>query len=149
MPAIAGRGGAAVLATISDISNLAPEKAMPLRKLPKRTRSNAKSLRSNMTEAEKRLWQALREHRLEGIAFRRQMPIAGYIVDFAAPSHRLVVELDGSQHGEELGLKADRIRDSDLKRLGWTVLRFWNTEVLTGLDGVCRKILETCGKEQF
>lgn len=149
MPAIAGRGGAAALATTIDVCNSSPEIAMPLRKLPKRTRSNAKSLRSNMTEAEKRLWQALRAHRLEGIAFRRQMPIAGYIVDFAAPTHRLVVELDGSQHGEELGQKADQLRDRNLHKLGWTVLRFWNSDVLTNLDGVCRKILATCGKEQF
>ena len=121
---------------------------MPLRNLPKRTRANAKILRSNMTQAEKKLWQALRAHRLEGIAFRRQMPIAGYIVGFAAPAHRLVVELDGSQHGEVHGAKADRSRDRNLRNLGWTVLRFWNSDVLTNLDGVCRGILSGCGKEQ-
>ena len=75
MPAQAGRGGAAARATAIDVCSSSPERAMPLRKLPKRTRSNAKTLRSNMTEAEKRLWQVLRAHRLEGIAFRRQMPI--------------------------------------------------------------------------
>lgn len=102
-----------------------------------------------MTEAEKKLWQAIRAHRLEGLSFRRQMPIEGYIVDFAAPAHRLIIELDGAQHGEERGRLRDRERDRVLRANGWTVLRFWNADVLTGLDGVCRKILETCGKEQF
>ena len=76
------------------------------------------------------------------------MPIAGYIVDFAAPTHRLVVELDGSQHGEARGARADRLRDETLSGLGWKVLRFWNPDVLKELDGVCRKILEACEEEK-
>ncbi|MBN9669953.1 endonuclease domain-containing protein [Roseibium aggregatum] len=122
---------------------------MPHQKVPDNLRKNARKLRSEMTEAERRLWQVLRAHRLEGISFRRQMPIAGYIVDFAAPAHRLIVELDGSQHGETEGLRRDEKRDGAQGRHGWTVLRFWNTDVLTGLDGVCRKILHICGKEHF
>jgi very-short-patch-repair endonuclease len=102
-----------------------------------------------MTEAEKKLWQVIRAHRLEGISFRRQMPICGYVVDFAAPTYQLIIELDGSQHGEERGLEQDRERDRVLRSHGWTVLRLWNSDVLTNLDGVCRKILDTCGKEQF
>ncbi|WP_428671298.1 endonuclease domain-containing protein, partial [Roseibium sp.] len=76
---------------------------MPHRSIPNHLRTNAKKLRSDMTDAEKKLWQAIRAHRLEGIPFRRQMPIAGYIVDFAAPKHRIVIELDGSQHAEADG----------------------------------------------
>ncbi|WP_428650480.1 endonuclease domain-containing protein [Roseibium sp.] len=120
---------------------------MPHGSIPNHLRTNAKKLRSDMTDAEKKLWQAIRAHRLEGIPFRRQMPIAGYIVDFAAPKHRIVIELDGSQHAEADGPERDGKRDKQLTSLGWTVLRFWNTEVLVDLDGVCRKILETCGKE--
>ncbi|MCK7614254.1 endonuclease domain-containing protein [Roseibium sp. CAU 1639] len=122
---------------------------MPHREISKRLRANAKTLRSGMTDAEKLLWRAIRAHRLEGISFRRQMPIEGYIVDFAAPAHRLIVELDGSQHGEERGRLRDEKRDQVLHSNSWTVLRFWNADVLSNLDGVCRKILETCGKEQF
>ncbi|WP_029057388.1 endonuclease domain-containing protein [Stappia stellulata] len=117
---------------------------MPHRDVSRSLRANARSLRKTMTPAEKKLWAVLRGHRLDGIAFRRQMPIAGYIVDFAAPSHKLIVELDGSQHGEAAGLDADRLRDARLAELGWTVLRFWNRDVLDELDGVCRKILDTC-----
>ena len=117
---------------------------MPHRNVSKSLRVNAKSLRKNMTEPEKRLWGVLRGHRLEGISFRRQMPIAGYIVDFAAPAHKLVVELDGAQHGEADALMADRERDACLAALGWTVLRFWNLDVLFELDGVCRKVLDAC-----
>ncbi|WP_367186997.1 endonuclease domain-containing protein [Roseibium sp.] len=100
-----------------------------------------------MTEAEKKLWQVLRAHRLEGISFRRQMPIDRYIVDFAAPSQRLIVEVDGSQHAGVLGLKRDDERDRYLRAMGWTVLRFWNSEVSDNLEGVCRKILDACGME--
>ncbi|WP_299814634.1 endonuclease domain-containing protein [uncultured Roseibium sp.] len=122
---------------------------MPHQKIPQHLRQNARKLRSEMTEAEKKLWNVLRAHRLEGIAFRRQMPIARYIVDFAAPAHRLIVELDGSPHGESQGRARDERRDRALEHLGWMVLRFWNTEVLSDLDGVCRKILDVCGKENF
>jgi len=120
---------------------------MPHQTVSKRLRSNAKRLRSDMTEMEKKLWHVIRGHRLEGISFRRQMPIEGYIVDFAAPAYRLIVELDGSQHGEERGLLRDKARDEKLAQLGWTVLRIWNSTILDDLDGVCRLILDACGKE--
>lgn len=100
-----------------------------------------------MTDAEKKLWQVISAHRLEGISFRRQMPIAGYIVDFAAPAHRLIVELDGSQHGTLGHVKKDLARDRALLAAGWTVLRFWNADVIQDLDGMCRKTLASCGKE--
>jgi very-short-patch-repair endonuclease len=120
---------------------------MPHREVSKSLRGSPKALRRNMTDAEKKLWRALRGHRLENISFRRQIPIAGYVVDFASPGHKLIVELDGSHHGEARGLIADRKRDRVLAELGWTVLRFWNVEVTEDLDGVCRKIMEACGLE--
>ena len=120
---------------------------MPHQDVPNQNRRNAKALRSNMTEAERKLWRVIRAHRLDSIAFRRQMPIAGYIVDFAAPQHRLIVELDGSQHGDQQHVDRDRQRDEALESAGWMVLRFWNSDVLQDLDEVCRKILTVCGRE--
>ncbi len=117
--------------------------AMPHQDVPPWQREKARRLRRDMTEAERRLWRAIRAHRLEGIAFRRQMPIGRYITDFAAPDHRLIVELDGSQHGDRR-LAHDGVRDAFLKSSGWTVLRFWNADVMTDLDGVCRRILDVC-----
>ncbi len=132
MSALADRGGYTAPVAITEHG----ARQLPHRKVSNRLRQNARKLRSDMTDAEKKLWQALRAHRLEGIAFRRQMPIEGYIVDFAAPACRLIVELDGSQHAEDAGLQRDSKRDAALKAFGWTVLRFWNSEVLTDLDGV-------------
>ncbi len=120
---------------------------MPKYRQPDRLRVSARRLRKDMTGAERRLWSVIRAHRLDGIGFRRQMPIATYIVDFASPEYRLIVELDGSQHGDDAGLLDDRKRDRTLARLGWKVLRFWNADVMSDLDGVCRKILEACGRE--
>jgi len=120
---------------------------MPHREVSRSLRRNAKTLRRNITKAEIKLWRVLRGHRLENISFRRQMPIAGYVADFAAPGHKLIIELDGSQHGEKRGLSADLERERVLAELGWTVLRFWNAEVTEDLDGVCRKIMEACGLE--
>ena len=70
---------------------------MPHAKIPDRARSTARRMRHEMTEAERALWNELRAHRLMGLSFRRQMPIAGYIVDFACSDHKLIIEVDGSQ----------------------------------------------------
>ncbi len=113
--------------------------------VPPANRRNARKMRSVMTEAELKLWNELRAHRLMGLGFRRQMPIAGYIVDFACPSRKLVVELDGSQHGEDGAAVADAVRTTALEQQGWTVLRFWNDDVLRDIDGVCRHIATVAG----
>ena len=114
---------------------------MPHAEVPKRLRANAKRLRSDMTDVERRLWFKLRAHRLGGIGFRRQVPILNYIVDFAAPEERIVVELDGSQHAEDAHARRDAKRDLDLHASGWTVLRFWNEEIVSNINGVCETIL--------
>ncbi len=110
-----------------------------------RTRSIAKSMRSNMTDAELKLWNAVRAHRLMDLSFRRQMPIAGFIVDFACPSGKLIVELDGSHHGVPENAEADLKRAQALEKLGWTVIRFWNDDVLKDIDGVCQHIITVAG----
>lgn len=113
--------------------------------VPLANRRNARRMRKAMTEAELKLWNELRAHRLMGMSFRRQMPIAGYIVDFACPAYKLIIELDGSQHGNDAELASDAARTSKLASLGWTVIRFWNDDVLLDIDGVCQHIVTVAG----
>lgn len=112
---------------------------LPHGKVPPHLRRNARRMRSAMTEAEVKLWNELRAHRLMGLGFRRQVPIGRYIVDFACPEHRLVVEVDGSQHAENQTY--DQARTTYLEQEGWKVVRFWNEDVLTDIDNVCTHIL--------
>ncbi len=118
---------------------------MPHTPVGQRNRKNAKSMRRVMTDAELKLWNELRAHRLMGLGFRRQAPIAGYIVDFACSSKKLIVEVDGSQHGEDEGVKKDAVRTARLEQDGWTILRFWNDDVLRDLDAVCTHIVIAAG----
>src|SRR5829696_74245 len=101
----------------------------------------ARHLRANLTQAERRLWSALRRQAL-GARFRRQVPLGPYVVDFACPTRRLVVEVDGGQHLEN---PADVQRDAWLQANGFRVLRFWNHEVLANLEGVLTVILAALG----
>ncbi|WP_040577243.1 DUF559 domain-containing protein [Methylopila sp. M107] len=102
----------------------------------------ARRLRQNATDAERALWRLLRDRRLEGVEFRRQVPIGPYVADFACASARLVIELDGGQHAES---QADARRDEALRRLGWRVARFWNDEALRNREGVLLRIAEDLG----
>ncbi len=95
-------------------------------------------MRRAPTEAEEKLWAELRGRRLDRIKFRRQVPIGNYIADFVCLDAKLVVEIDGSQHGES---DYDQVRDTQLKSRGFRVLRFWNDDVLRDLDGVCDTII--------
>ena len=107
-------------------------------------RRRARQLRNNATDAERHLWQHLRNRQLDGQRFRRQVPLAGYIVDFICPALKLVVELDGGQHVEQAGYDARRTRT--LQVLGYEVLRYWNDDVLlkTGdvLEDILRAVLQ-------
>jgi len=98
----------------------------------------ARHLRRNETRAERVLWEALRHRRLSGFKFRRQHPIAGYIVDFACIKHWLIVEADGGQHTESPG---DADRASRLQAAGWRVVGFWNNDILGNTDGVVESVL--------
>ena len=118
---------------------------MPHTPVSQRNRKNAKSMRRVMTDAELKLWNELRAHRLMGLGFRLQVPIAGYIVDFACSANKLIVELDGSQHGEDNSAQADAVRTARLEQDGWTVLRFWNDDVLRDIDNVCQHIVIVAG----
>ncbi len=107
----------------------------------------ARALRKNMTRQEVKLWAQLRRLRPQGLHFRRQSPIEGYIVDFACYRRRLIVEADGAQHGEEAGLRRDAARDARLAGLGFRVLRFWNHEIDQNLDAVITTIIERAGEQ--
>jgi very-short-patch-repair endonuclease len=91
----------------------------------------ARQLRRNMTDAERKLWFRLRRRQIDGHRFRRQVPVGGYIVDFACLAERLVVELDGGQHREEVNEARDAQRTRSLQAMGYRVLRFWNSSVLS------------------
>jgi very-short-patch-repair endonuclease len=94
----------------------------------------AQQNRHEPAPAESRLWDALRAHRFAGIHFRRQHSIGHYIVDFYAPAHKLIIEVDGNQH---LGQKEyDQERTAYLAGKGYRVLRFWNGDVLNKITDV-------------
>lgn len=99
---------------------------------------HARALRRNQTEAEKRLWYRLRAHRFQGVKFKRQKPLGPYIVDFVCVEQRLVIELDGGQHADDTAY--DQRRDRWLRTNGYTVLRFWNDQVMTELPAVLEHI---------
>ena len=111
---------------------------MPHQAVPPAKRSFAKRLRRDMTEAEERLWQELRDRRLDGIKFRRQAPVGRFVADFLCAEAMLIVEIDGSQHADS---EHDRLRDAELKARGFRVLRFWNDDVLREMDSVCDTII--------
>ena len=100
-------------------------------------RSRARTMRGAPTDSELRLWRLLRDRRLSGFKFRRQVPVGPYIVDFLCVGAKLIVEADGSQHAES---PRDTIRDAYLESQGWKVLRFWNNEVLQNREGVLETI---------
>jgi len=95
-----------------------------------------------MTESERLLWSRLRRKQLHGTQFYRQKPIGSYIVDFYAPAARLVVEVDGSQHQDNIHAQNDAYRDESLKGQGLRVLRFTNLQVLQDLDSVVGVVAE-------
>ena len=113
---------------------------MPHSEVSPRQRGSARNLRSTMSEAERRLWYHLRAHRFGGAPFRRQAPIGQYIVDFVCHDSKLIIELDGGQHGTLGGAKRDERRTAWLGSRGYRVLRFWNNDVLRNTEGVLELI---------
>jgi very-short-patch-repair endonuclease len=103
-------------------------------------KGKVRELRKNLTEAERLLWKNLRLRQIEGYKFRRQQPIGEYIVDFVCFEKRLIVEVDGGQHAEEIAY--DSKRDEWLKSQGFSILRFWNHQVSKEIEAVKERILE-------
>ncbi len=109
--------------------------------------SIARTLRKRSTEPEQRLWSALRARRLQ-FKFRRQVPLCGYVVNFACFERRVVVELDGSQHGSGAPKAADALRDARLAEAGFRVVRFHNVQVYQELPTVLEQIYTLCHSGQ-
>jgi very-short-patch-repair endonuclease len=116
---------------------------VPHAKVSEGQRNRAKQLRQTMTRAETLLWRYLKAHHIDGIAFRRQVPMGRFIADFVSHAARVVVEVDGESH--DFGTR----QCADLKRNQWfasqryAVLRFTNEQVLKNLEGVIESIRET------
>jgi very-short-patch-repair endonuclease len=106
--------------------------------VPSASTAAARRLRKNATRVETILWSQLRSKQIEGVKFRRQQPISGFIVDFIACEKKLILELDGGQHA--VSHEKDRERERLLAEAGYKVLRFWNNEVLENLPGVLETI---------
>ncbi|AZO01120.1 endonuclease domain-containing protein [Mesorhizobium sp. M9A.F.Ca.ET.002.03.1.2] len=109
----------------------------PSRRSPERI-ARARALRQGDNQAEATLWYELKAKKLGGYKFVRQMPIGPYFADFVCRGEKLVVELDGSQHAEN---SYDRRRDEFMRGEGFSVLRFWNVDVLKKPRSVCETIL--------
>ena len=101
--------------------------------------SRSRELRRDSTEAEWKLWQVLRSRQLGGLKFRKQVEIDGYIVDFLCAERRLIIEVGGGQHTPE----RDAQRTAFLESQGFTLIRFWNNDVLENLDGAYSAIEAT------
>jgi very-short-patch-repair endonuclease len=103
----------------------------------KQTLVKATRLRRGMTDAERKLWSVLRNRQVRGAKFRRQQPIGPFIADFVCQERRLIVEADGGQHAEST---ADDRRTEFLESKGYRVLRFWNNDILSNINGVAQVI---------
>jgi very-short-patch-repair endonuclease len=97
-------------------------------------------MRTQASDAERQLWKHLRAHRFKGYKFRRQVVIEPYIVDFVCFEAMLIIEADGGQHMEQQGYDSQRTKK--LESMGYTVIRFWNHEILGGIDAVLEVILK-------
>lgn len=103
----------------------------------------ARELRKNMTDAERTLWRHLRLRQFGGNKFRRQQIVGKYIVDFVCFEKRLIVEVDGGHHSDQVGYDSERTLW--LQEQGFRVLRFWDNQVLKEIEVVEEKIMETLG----
>jgi very-short-patch-repair endonuclease len=112
----------------------------PTWKVPSKLRSNTRALRRNSTDAERILWSELRDHRLNGAGFRRQVPIENYVADFVCHTAKLVIEFDGGQHFSDQAERADAVRSAVIEAKGFMVLRFTNHDVMKNRAGVLETI---------
>ena|ERR1041385_4319566 len=109
----------------------------------RKTVSIERKLRDSQTDAERKLWFALRDRRLGGFKFVRQEAVGPFVVDFVCREQRLIVEVDGGQHAES---SRDAARDAYLARENYRVIRFWNNDVLINRDGVLLTILDSLNR---
>jgi very-short-patch-repair endonuclease len=108
----------------------------------------ARSLRKRMTPEEVKLCVRLREwHHSHGYHFRRQAPIDGYVLDFVCKAEKVIVEVDGSQHNEPMGIRRDRVRDEHFKAKGYGIVRLWNADINRDPDGAAETVLAVLNGE--
>jgi very-short-patch-repair endonuclease len=110
---------------------------------PSRKLARARAMRHAPVVTERLLWDLLRDRRLGGLKFRRQVPLGRYIVDFLCLRHRLIIEADGPSHEDSL---QDLYRDAWLKSQSFRIIRFPNKEIQDCPDAVLAKILEACNR---
>jgi very-short-patch-repair endonuclease len=101
-------------------------------------RTRARELRSNATPSERLLWRELSARKISGVRFNRQVPVGPFICDFVSRGAKLIIEVDGGQHGWQAD--EDRARTRYLEGHGYRVVRFWNSDVLERLEGVVAEI---------
>ena len=106
----------------------------------KQLKERSRDLRKNLTDAEQKLWQKLRSKQIQGNKFRRQFVLGNYIVDFICLDKRLIIEVDGGQHMDNVDY--DSQRDEWLKNQNFKVIRFWNNQVLSEIDSVLEVIVK-------
>ena len=111
---------------------------MPAKRSSPKTMHRAGELRREPTPAERKLWSVLRGNKLKGVNFRRQHALGNFIPDFVSIKRKLIIELDGSQHLEQA--EYDVERTGYFESLGYKVIRFWNNQVETDIEGVVRAI---------
>jgi len=110
------------------------------------TLGKARTLRHRLTPAEKILWRELRDGEFSGFKFRRQVPVGKFIVDFSCPSRKVIVEIDGDSHAEQVQYDANRTRE--LEKQNYRVIRFTNSDVHRNPDGVLEAILKECERRR-
>ena len=113
------------------------------RRTQPRSLANARRLRRNLTDAERRLWLYLRQRQINGFLFRKQCPAGPYVADFACLQAKLIVEVDGGQHADSA---TDAARDAWFAAHGYRTLRFWNNDVLQNTEGVITMIAAALGQ---
>ena len=112
----------------------------PPRSIDSFRRDTARRLRKKTTYAEIKLWRHLRQVPMLGSHFRRQVPVGPYVADFACMASKLLIEVDGGQHNEDENIRRDEVRTRWLEAEGYRVLRFWNNEITSNIDGVMETI---------
>ncbi len=118
------------------VAELTPSPVLRVRSIV----ATARKLRRSSTDVERKLWHRIRDKQVEGFRFRRQRPVGRFIVDFICLDARLIVELNGGQHAENVA--HDEKRSAFLESLGYRVLRFWNSEVIENIEGVLERLRE-------
>jgi len=106
-----------------------------------RLKQRRRQLRWNQTDSEKLIWSQLRNKQLLGVKFFRQYSVGSYVLDFYSPKQRLGIEIDGGQHGDDAKREYDEYRTNYLAERRIKILRFWNNEVMSNINGVLEVIL--------